>query len=69
MWVGAGQVVWNYNVTDDVVKEFKNQADADYEISAKGIKYTFEDALLIAWLAYNAANQYNTPPAYDLDDL
>ena len=73
IWVGYKQVVWNYNVTDDVVKEFSSHADADYEISAKGVNYTFEDAPLIAWLAYNAAIQYkqqiDEKPTYNLDDL
>lgn len=72
IWVGFKQVVWNYNVTDDVVKEFSNRADADYEVSSKGIKYQFEDAPLVAWLAYNAAKVYKTPksePTYDVDDL
>ena len=67
-WTGFKQVVWNYNVTDDVVKEFKSYSDADYEVSAKGVNTTFEDAPLVAWLAYNAAKQYNKPK-YDLDDL
>lgn len=67
-WTGFKQVVWNYNVTDDVVKEFKSYPDADYEVSAKGVSATFEDAPLVAWLAYNAAKQYNKPK-YDLDDL
>ena len=67
-WMGFKQVVWNYNVTDDVVKEFKSYSDADYEVSAKGVSATFEDAPLVAWLAYNAAKQYNKPK-YDLDDL
>lgn len=67
-WTGFKQVVWNYNVTDDVVKEFKSYSDADYEVSAKGVNATFEDAPLVAWLAYNAAKQYNKPK-YDLDDL
>ena len=67
-WVGFKQVVWNYNVTDDVVNEFSTRSNADYEVSAKGINYTFEDAPLVAWLAYNAAKQYNKPQ-YDLDDL
>lgn len=73
MWVGFKQVVWNYNVTDDVVKEFRTRSNADYEISAKGVNYTFEDAPLIAWLAYNAAIQYkqqiDEKPTYNLDDL
>lgn len=72
-WTGFKQVVWNYNVTDDVVKEFKSYSDADYEVSAKGVSTTFEDAPLVAWLAYNAAKQYkqqtNEQPTYDLDDL
>ena len=67
-WTGFKQVVWNYNVTDDVVKEFKSYSDADYEVSAKGVNTTFEDAPLVAWLAYNAAKQY-IKPKYDLDDL
>ena len=73
VWVGFKQVVWNYNVTDDVVKEFSSHSDADYEVSAKGINYTFEDAPLVAWLAYNAAMQYkqqtDEQPTYNLDDL
>ena len=73
VWVGFKQVVWNYNVTDDVVNEFSTRSNADYEVSAKGINYTFEDAPLVAWLAYNAAMQYKQPtdkqPTYDLDDL
>ena len=72
-WVGFKQVVWNYNVTDDVVKEFTARRDADYELTAKGINYTFEDAPLVAWLAYNAAMQYKRQTGdaatYDLDDL
>ena len=68
VWVGFKQVVWNYNVIDDVVKEFSTLSDADYEVSAKGVNTTFEDAPLVAWLAYNAAKQYNKPK-YDLDDL
>ena len=52
----------------DVVKEFKSYSDADYEVSAKGVNTTFEDAPLVAWLAHNAAKQYNKPK-YDLDDL
>lgn len=67
-WTGFKQVVWNYNVTDDVVNEFSTRSDADYEVSAKGVNTTFEDAPLVAWLAYNAAKQYNKPK-YDLDDL
>ena len=67
-WTGFKQVVWNYNLTDDVVKEFKSYSDADYEVSAKGVSATFEDAPLVAWLAYNAAKQYNKP-TYNLDDL
>ena len=67
-WTGFKQVVWNYNVTDDVVKEFESYSDADYEVSAKGVNTTFEDAPLVAWLAYNAAKQYNKPK-YDLEDL
>lgn len=58
VWVGYKMVVWNYNVTDDVVMQFNSQADADYHKSSKGVKYTFEDAPLIAWLAYNAAKAY-----------
>ena len=58
VWVGHKMVVWNYNVTDDVVMQFNSQADADYHKSSKGVKYTFEDAPLIAWLAYNAAKAY-----------
>ena len=72
-WTGFKQVVWNYNVTDDVVKEFKSYSDADYEVSAKGVNTTFEDAPLVAWLAYNAAIQYKQrtteQPTYNLDDL
>ena len=72
-WTGFKQVVWNYNVTDDVVKEFESSSDADYEVSAKGVNTTFEDAPLVAWLAYNAALQYkqqtDEQPTYDLDDL
>ena len=68
VWTGFKQVVWNYNVTDDVVKEFKTSSDADYELSAKGVNATFEDAPLVAWLAYNAAIQYKQP-TYNLDDL
>ena len=68
VWVGFNQLVWNYNVTDDVVNEFSTRSDADYEVSAKGVNTTFEDAPLVAWLAYNAAKQYNKPK-YDLDDL
>ena len=67
-WKGFKQVVWNYNVTDNVVKEFSTLSDADYEVSAKGVNTAFEDAPLVAWLAYNAAKQYNKPK-YDLDDL
>lgn len=68
-WTGFKQVVWNYNLTDDVVKEFSTRSDADYEVSAKGVNATFEDAPLVAWLAYNAAKQYNNKPKYDLEDL
>ena len=68
VWVGFNQLVWNYNVTDDVVKEFSTRSNSDYEVSAKGVSATFEDAPLVAWLAYNAAKQYNKPQ-YDLDDL
>ena len=73
VWTGFKQVVWNYNVMDDVVKEFKTPSDADYELSAKGINATFEDAPLVAWLAYNAAKQYKQrtaeQPTYNLEDL
>lgn len=73
VWVGFKQVVWNYNVTEDVVNEFHCHADADDAMAAKGIKYTFEDAPLIAWLAYHSAIAFKqkAPPeqTYDLDDL
>lgn len=78
-WIGVGSVVWNYNATEDVVKQFASQADADYERSSKGIKYEFEDAPLTAWIAYNAAKAYHDTPTdkpaeepvsdEDLDDL
>jgi hypothetical protein len=74
-WVGVKQVVWMYNVTDDSVHEFENRSMADYEMDATGIKAMFEDAPLIAWLAYNATHNGNTIPVYesvsesDLEDL
>lgn len=57
VWVGHNQVVWNYDIAEDVVKEFSSRVNADYEAASKGSKggeYGFEDAPLIAWLAYNA---------------
>lgn len=74
-WSGVKSVVWQYNVTDDIVKQFDTQSDADYEMQAKGVKYEFEDAPLTAWLAYNAAQTYRNQQATDvvsddeLDDL
>lgn len=68
IWVGFKQVVWSYNVTDDVVKEFASHADADYEMDAKGVNYTFEDAPLIAWLGFNAAKRYSSSHKTDVVD-
>ncbi len=67
VWVGFNQVVWNYNVTEDVVKEFASQANADSEIHSKGSKCEIEDAPLIAWLAFNAAKKRVKSEA-DVDD-
>lgn len=77
VWVGFKQAVWLYSVNDKTVLEFNSHTDADYYMNAKGVGFKFEDAPLIAWLGYNAAQAYknnstpvnNTPSADELDDL
>lgn len=77
VWVGFKQAVWLYSANDKTVLEFKNHSDADYYMNAKGAGFKFEDAPLIAWLGYNAAQAYknnstpvnNTPSNAELDDL
>ena len=77
VWVGFKQAVWLYSANDKTVLEFKSHSDADYYMNAKGVGFKFEDAPLIAWLGYNAAQAYknnstpvnNTPSADELDDL
>ena len=77
VWVGFKQVVWLYSVSENIVLQFNSHTDADYYMNAKGVGFEFEDAPLIAWLGYNAAQAYknnptpvnNTPSADELDDL
>lgn len=77
VWVGFKQVVWLYSVSENIVLQFNSHTDADYYMNSKGVGFEFEDAPLIAWLGYNAAQAYknnstpvnNTPSADELDDL
>lgn len=80
VWVGFKQAVWLYSVTENTVLQFDSHADADYYMNSKGVDFKFEDAPLIAWLGYNAAQAYkaqqtpaepvnNTPSDAELDDL
>lgn len=80
VWVGFKQAVWLYSVNENAVLQFGSHADADYYMNSKGVDFKFEDAPLIAWLGYNAAQAYkaqqtpaetvnNTPSDAELDDL
>ena len=80
VWVGFKQAVWLYSVNENAVLQFDSHADADYYMNSKGVDFKFEDAPLIAWLGYNAAQAYkaqqtpaepvnNTPSDAELDDL
>lgn len=80
VWVGFKQAVWLYSVNENAVLQFDSRADADYYMNSKGVDFKFEDAPLIAWLGYNAAQAYkaqqtpaepvnNTPSDAELDDL
>lgn len=80
VWVGFKQAVWLYSVTENAVLQFGSHADANYYMNSKGVDFEFEDAPLIAWLGYNAAQAYkarqtpaepvnNKPSDAELDDL
>lgn len=58
VWQGVKQVIWMYDATDDVVTEHSNyQAAMEYTTSID-VNHQFEQAPLIAWLAYNAAKNF-----------
>lgn len=64
VWQGVKQVIWMYNATDDVVTEHSDYKAAMEYTTQFGADYNFEQAPLIAWLAYNAAKGFvnDVPP-------
>ena len=58
VWQGVKQVIWMYNATDDVVTEHSDYKAAMEYTARFGAEYVFEQAPLIAWLAYNAAKGF-----------
>lgn len=64
VWQGVKQAIWMYNATDDVVTEHGDYKAAMEYTTRFGAEYVFEQAPLIAWLAYNAAKGFvnDIPP-------
>lgn len=58
VWQGVKQVVWMYDETDDVVTEHSDYQAAMQHTTSFDVEHQFEQAPLIAWLAYNAAKSF-----------
>lgn len=54
VWQGVKQVVWMYDETADVVTEHSDYQAAMQHTTSFDVEHQFEQAPLIAWLAYNA---------------
>ena len=54
VWQGVKQVVWMYDETADVVTEHSDYQAAMQYTTSFDVEHQFEQAPLIAWLAYNA---------------
>lgn len=64
VWVGYKSCVWNYNEVTDTVQQFDNRSDADYHMNSVGIHGKFEDAPLLAYLGFKAAEIYRKGEVY-----
>lgn len=58
VWQGVKQVIWMYDATDDVVSEHSSYQAAMEYTTCLDVEHQFEQAPLIAWLAYNAAKNF-----------
>lgn len=58
VWQGIKQVIWMYDATDDVVSEHRDYQAAMEYTTRLDVEHQFEQAPLIAWLAYNAAKDF-----------
>lgn len=58
VWQGVKQVIWMYDETDDVVTEHSDYPSAMEYTTSFDVEHQFEQAPLIAWLAYNAAKSF-----------
>lgn len=58
VWQGVKQVIWMYDETDDVVTEHSDYPSAMEYTTSFDAEHQFEQAPLIAWLAYNAAKSF-----------
>lgn len=58
VWQGVKQVIWMYDATDDVVSEHSDYQAAMKYTTSLDVEHQFEQAPLIAWLAYNAAKNF-----------
>lgn len=58
VWQGVKQVIWMYDATDDVVTEHDDYQAAMQYTTRFDVEHQFEQAPLIAWLAYNAAKNF-----------
>lgn len=58
VWQGVKQVIWMYDATDDVVTEHDGYQAAMQYTTSFDAEHQFEQAPLIAWLAYNAAKNF-----------
>lgn len=58
VWQGVNQVIWMYDETADIVTEHSDYQAAMRYTTSFDVEHRFEQAPLIAWLAYNAANSF-----------
>ena len=58
VWQGVKQVIWMYDATVDVVSEHSDYKTAMEYTTRFDVEHQFEQAPLIAWLAYNAAKNF-----------